>query len=171
MTLRYPSEFYTYRDIEPSIDRAGSEPVLPLERQLQLHLLRGHRAFMADRYADALADYRAAWRTLPRFVDPSFPADADGWEETQLLGVDLIDPLVSASVQILRLRGSAGSAAPILSAIDPPAALRRIARGKSQDALGQHLARCRLLLAGDRSAWAVAGGERGRRAVAPGLQW
>jgi tetratricopeptide (TPR) repeat protein len=127
MTLRYLSEFYTHRSLGSGLLETERVQGMPLERRLQVHLLRGDRAFAAGNPADALVDYRAAGALVPRFVDPLFPANAADLAERALLELDLTDHLISAAVQILRLRDGIGPDEPILSAADAPEELWQVA--------------------------------------------
>lgn len=121
MTERYLSEFYSYRTAFPDSTRVDFGSNLPLERQVQYLLLQGNQDFIKSRYVDALYNYRTAWQRLTEFVDPSLRRDHQELREADLLQADLTDALVSVSVQLLRLRDSAGPLVPIVAVYDPGA--------------------------------------------------
>ncbi|MBA2519984.1 MAG: hypothetical protein H0V24_09985 [Chloroflexia bacterium] len=126
MADRFLSERYSYRDAPPDPVPRSSAREAPVEGQAHAHVLHGNQAFAAGNFADALTDYRRAWTLLPALVDRTWPANMGDIEDTSLLAVDLFDVMVSASIQILRLREAAGPEVPIVAAIAPPAEFWRL---------------------------------------------
>ncbi|MDQ3695666.1 MAG: tetratricopeptide repeat protein [Chloroflexota bacterium] len=126
MADRFLSERYAYRDSPPDPVPRASAREAPAEVQAHAHVLRGNQAFAAANFAEALTDYRRAWALLPTLVGRTWSASMGDIEDTSLLAVDLFDVMVSASIQILRLREAAGPEVPIVAAIAPPAEFWRL---------------------------------------------
>ena len=92
----------------------------PLEDIIRSQIAAGNAAFIRASYSVALSHYLVAWGLLPKVVYPAFPIEVGQIDGTQLLGVDLLEPLIAASVQIHRFRSAVGPTTQIVPAISAP---------------------------------------------------
>jgi hypothetical protein len=125
--IKYLSEFCTYKALIPGSGRVIADPNTPLEQQIQAHILASNHSFFRGKYAQALNEYLSAWGLLPKFVLSKFPGIAVKVDDARLLEVNMLEHLMEASVQVLRLRDLAGPELPIIAPVDPPDGLIQIA--------------------------------------------
>lgn len=121
----YLAEAYTTKAVA-RLALATPPTAQSLEAQIQARLLAGNAAFFRQRYSEALSEYLAAWALLPVLVWPVFPVEVGKLRPEMLAEVELVKPLLEASVNIHRLRPSLGPAATIMPSVEPPQELREL---------------------------------------------
>jgi tetratricopeptide (TPR) repeat protein len=109
MAQFFAESVYTFKRV-PQVTLVKSEreinpPVTGVEKQIFAHLFAGHIYFFQGQYQKALQEYLAAWALLPKVVEPLFPLDIFRTRPDLLLAIDLIDPLVETSAELLHFRG------------------------------------------------------------------
>jgi tetratricopeptide (TPR) repeat protein len=109
MAQFFSESVYTFKRV-PQVELARTEreidpPNTGLENQIFAHIFAGHLYFFLGQYQKALQEYLAAWALLPKVVEPFFPVDIVRTRPDLLLAVNLVDPLVEVSAELLHFRG------------------------------------------------------------------
>lgn len=121
MTKKHLSNFFSIRVIPEKFRSFVADSANhSLETQVQAALSRGHARFFEGQYALALDAYREAYALIHRFVHPSFPILPGIHIMPELRGLDIMDALLAASVEVVRLRDVVGPKRPIVAPRDPP---------------------------------------------------
>ena len=116
----YLTGVYAFKTLEVSV-LTGAVASSPLEAQIQAHILEGNQAFFKRHYPKALSHYLAALGAcFPQLVYVVFPPAVGLIAPERLLALDLVSPMLEASVEIHRLRPSLGQAPQITPPIDLP---------------------------------------------------
>ncbi|MEV0384752.1 hypothetical protein [Nonomuraea sp. NPDC050643] len=99
-----------------------------LEGRIRSVVAAGNDHFFSGNYTAALDAYLQAYALLHGYLEPDVPVDAVIRVIDRVRGLDLLQPLLSASAEVARLRGTVGAGTPIVAPKDPPAKFTEVVR-------------------------------------------